>query len=399
MKTRFKFLHLVSCMALISSLFVPARAMEIPVSQTEQMIDGRQTITQVFEVSPDTDPTTLIQEEIVQNGYRYTMTSITKNTVLVKDEKEITQEHSVVVNVSDEDAARLEALLSMPAFIDYDEEGYSGKLYPVINTLSGRETGRTTYSGYKTVKQTYTYEYNDDELVPSSYNGYSLSNVSWAEGNYMDDTAIPENYIATATYRKAYSTSTVDGWEFTMSYTGDVGYEHNDTICYTLVYTGEEIIVHEPTFWEKVFGMDDSTDTNSGTQSTTQKPVSESKGHIKWGVIAGIGFIIIAIAAVCGGVFILIVYLKNNKVDVYAEDPLTGEFQKMKSIWFKTKDSSITIDTLAAPSALTFRVSLKPALATKLKGKVVTVKAGQNVKKYTIGDAGGTEYIIDISVA
>lgn len=112
MKTRSKLLSILSCVMLASSLLMTeAYALEIPVSQVEQMIDGRQTITQVFEVSPDVAPESLIQEEIIQHGYRFTMTSITKEAVLVEDEKEITQEQSIVVNVSDADKARLEALL------------------------------------------------------------------------------------------------------------------------------------------------------------------------------------------------------------------------------------------------------------------------------------------------
>ena len=221
-----------------SLLMTEAYALEIPVSQVEQMIDGRQTITQVFEVSPDVAPESLIQEEIIQHGYRFTMTSITKEAVLVEDEKEITQEQSIVVNVSDADKARLEALLSMPAFIEYDEEGYVGKLYPVVSSLSGRETGRSNHSGYNTVTKSYTFDYNDDSLVPTSNNGYALSSISWSEGEYMDDSGIPENYVATATYRKGYSYSTVDGWEYTMSYVGDVTFKRE--VRKNLV-TGEEI--------------------------------------------------------------------------------------------------------------------------------------------------------------
>lgn len=381
-----------------------AYALEIPVSQTEQMIDGRQTITQVFEVSPEVSPESLIQEEIIQHGYRFTMTSITKDTVLVEDEKEITQEHSIVVNVSDADKARLEALLSMPAFIEYDEEGYTGKLYPVVNSLSGRETGRTSHSGYNTIKRTYTFDYNDDSLVPTSDSGYSLSNISWAEGEYMDDSAIPENYVATATYKKGYSYSTVDGWEYTMSYVGDVKFEHEDTIRYTLVYTGEEIVVEEPTFWEKVFGgnnNDDATttpsDVNNPTDPTTT-PSGNKGSSFPWGTVAGIFFVIVAIGAAGFGVYMLVGVLRNNRVEVYAEDPISGEYTQLKPVWFKSKDASITIDTLAAPSAQNFRVSMKPALAAKMKGKVVTLKAGQNVVKQSIGDAGGTEYTMNIDV-
>lgn len=406
MKARSKILQLISGTMLLSLLMTHACALEIPVSQTEQMIDGRQTITQVFEVSPDVAPESLIQKEIVQHGYRFTMTSITKDAVLVEDEKEITQEYSVVVNVANEDKARLEALLSMPAFIEYDEEGYVGKLYPLVNSLTSRETGRTSHSGTKTITRTYTYEYNDDSLIPTSDSGYSLSNISWAEGGFMEDSSIPENYVATATYQKGYSYSTVDGWEYTMSYVGDVSFEHEDTVRYTLIYTGEEI--QEPTFWERIFGGDNkgaSSDESmnlTGPDGTFDVSGPSSSNHssasIPWGMIAGILLIIIALGAAGYGVYLLVNTFKNNRVEVYAEDPISGEYTQMKSVWFKPSDSSITVDTLAAPSARNYRVSLKPKLAAKLKGKVITLKAGQNVMKQSIGDASGTEYTMDIDV-
>ena len=410
MKTRSKLLSILSCVMLATSLLMTeAYALEIPVSQVEQMIDGRQTITQVFEVSPDVAPESLIQEEIIQHGYRFTMTSITKEAVLVEDEKEITQEQSVVVNVSDADKARLEALLSMPAFIEYDEEGYVGKLYPVVSSLSGRETGRTSHSGYNTVTKSYTFDYNDDSLVPTSNGGYALSNISWSEGEYMDDSGIPENYVATATYRNGYSYSTVDGWEYTMSYVGDVTFKREDTIRYTLVYTGE--VIEEPGFWESLFGgKDDSTNVGTTTANPNAGPTgtnpngppadgtSSSSHSFPWGAVAGIFFIIVAIGAAGFGIYTLVCVLRDNRIDVYAEDPVSGEYTQMKSVWFKSKDSSITIDTLAAPAAQNFRVTLKPRLAAKLKGKVVTLRAGQNMIKHSIGDAGGTEYTMSIDV-
>lgn len=401
MKTRSKLLSILSCVMLATSLLMTeAYALEIPISQVEQMIDGRQTITQVFEVSPDVDPESLVQEEIIQHGYRFTMTSITKEVMLVEDEKEITQEQSVVVNVSDADKARLEALLSMPAFIEYNEEGYVGKLYPVVSSLSGRETGRTSHSGYNTVTKSYTFDYNDDSLVPTSNGGYTLSNISWSEGEYIDDSGIPENYVATATYRKGYSYSTVDGWEYTMSYVGDVTFKREDTIRYTLVYTGE--VIEEPGFWESLFGGKKDSDsvgtTDTNTDRTATNDTNSSPHSFPWGAVAGIFFIIVAIGAAGFGVYTLVCVLRDNRIDVYAMDPLSEEYTQMKAVWFKAKDSSITIDTLAAPAAQNFRVTLKPRLAAKLKGKVVTLKAGQNMIKHSIGDAGGTEYTISIDV-
>ena len=138
----------------------------------------------------------------------------------------------------------------------------------MVSSLSGRETGRSNHSGYNTVTKSYTFDYNDDSLVPTSNNGYALSSISWSEGEYMDDSGIPENYVATATYRKGYSYSTVDGWEYTMSYVGDVTFKREDTIKYTLVYTGE--LIEEPGFWESVFGnKNNSTDVGTSDPNLT----------------------------------------------------------------------------------------------------------------------------------
>ena len=269
----------------------------------------------------------------------------------------------------------------------------------MVSSLSGRETGRSNHSGYNTVTKSYTFDYNDDSLVPTSNNGYALSSISWSEGEYMDDSGIPENYVATATYRKGYSYSTVDGWEYTMSYVGDVTFKREDTIKYTLVYTGE--LIEEPGFWESVFGnKNNSTDVGTSDPNLTA-PVdgTNSSSHsFPWGAVAGIFFIIVAIGAAGFGVYTLACVLRDNRIDVYAEDPISGEYTQMKSVWFKSKDSSITINILEAPAAQNFRVTLKPRLAAKLKGRVVTLKAGQNVIKHPIGDAGGTEYTISIDV-
>ena len=215
--------------------------------------------------------------------------------------------------------------------------------------------------------------------------------------------------MATATYRKGYSYSTVDGWEYTMSYVGDVTFKREDTIRYTLVYTGE--VIEEPGFWESLFGgKDDSTNVGTTTANPNAGPTgtnpngppadgtSSSSHSFPWGAVAGIFFIIVAIGAAGFGIYTLVCVLRDNRIDVYAEDPVSGEYTQMKSVWFKSKDSSITIDTLAAPAAQNFRVTLKPRLAAKLKGKVVTLRAGQNMIKHSIGDAGGTEYTMSIDV-
>ena len=217
---------------------VAAYALEVPVSQTEHEIDGKQTLVKVYEVSPSVDPNSLIEEDFEQNGFIYHMTSIVKDSIMVEDEVEVTQEYEVTVSISDGDKAKAKAFDSMPPYIEYDQDGYKGKLYPVPNSMEGTMTGQTPHSERKTITKTYSFDYNDDSLVPTSADGYSLSSISWADGAYLDDSSIPSSYTATATYSKTSRYTTVDGWSFVMSYTGNVEYASEDTIRYTLTYIG-----------------------------------------------------------------------------------------------------------------------------------------------------------------
>lgn len=388
----------IFCEALLLMLLMctQAFALEVPISQTEQMIDGRQTLTKVFEVPATVNPESLIEENLAQNGYLYTMTSIVKDAVSVKDEKEITKEQSITVNVSNEDSARLEALKSMPAFIEYNEAGYIGKLYPVISSLSGEELGRTRHSGSRTMKKSYTYDQNDDSLVPKSSDGYSLSSITWSDGNYSDSSAIPDNYIATATYSKPYSYSTVTGWVFKMSYVGDVSYEHEDVVRYTLTYTGSEI--KQPGFVARLFGakpIDYNTANSQVSNIGTQTPGNGVSG---FRVFFGLIFAVIALYTAAYIGWSIFKFIKNNRVAILARDEVSGEYVQLKSVWFKIKESVVNIDTLAMPSSQHFRIILTAALAEELKGKVITVKAGQQIFKHMIGDSGGADYSIDVAL-
>lgn len=241
-KAAAKTARLAAVLALTLMMSTQVFALEVPVSQTEQMVNGQQTLVKVFEVSPETDPETLIEQGLEQNGHSYSMTSIVKDVVNEEDDKEITQEQTLTINTSKEDTARVEALKSMPAFIEYNEDGYTGKLYPLVNTLELEETGRTSHSGSNKVTRTYTTAYNDDNEIPASItvsgSTYTRSSISWADGEYLDDSTIPANYVATVTFSKPYSYTTVDGYNAKMTYTGTVQKEINDIVRYTVTYLG-----------------------------------------------------------------------------------------------------------------------------------------------------------------
>lgn len=385
---------------------VVAYALEVPVAQTEHEIDGKQTLVKVYEVDPSVDPNSLIEADFEQNGFIYHMTSIVKDAIIVENEVEITQEYEMTVSVSDEDKAKAKAFENMPPYIEYDQDGYKGKLYPVPNSLVGNITGQTPHSERKTITKTYSFDYNDDSLVPKSSGDYSLSSIKWSDGTYLSDTSIPSSYIATATYSKTSYYTTVDGWSFTMTYTGNVEYASEDTIRYTLTYIGtipepepEPEPDPEPTFWEKVFGKNDNSSLNEDGATLNENRSAKKPGGLSAAkvILGGICLLAaIAAAGFCG--FLAFKFVKDNRVDIYGRDEMSGEYKKMKSVWFKPNKGEISFDASESPSTMHYRVVLKPGLAERMKGKVITIRAGQQMFKQTVGSTAGTDYVTEVNL-
>jgi hypothetical protein len=384
----------VLCVLTAFSITVHAFAFEIPIEQREQVIDGRQTLTKVYEVSADVNPKSLIEEDFPQHGYLYTMTSITKEVSIATDTKTVTQEHSITSNVSKEEAAREAALMEMPAYLEYDQDGYVGKLYPVPSTLSGEEAGRKNGSGQKTITKTYTFNHNDDGLVPKQVDGHNLVSLSWKEGTYNEDSALSGVYTATATYSKSYSYSTVTGWIHTMEYVGEVEYERAEKIRYTIIYTGTLIQEDKVGLFERLFGSNPSEKTESPNVGGEERSGSAEIGRV---VIGGI-CVLFAIGAMGAILYLSIRMLKSRQVVIYARDEISGAYSQIKRMGFNSKKCAVAFNPALAPQSRHFRISFNPILSEELKGKIVTVQAGTHVSKSQIGDAGGMDYIIDLNL-
>lgn len=232
------------CCALTTLMFSStlAFAAEVPVSQTEQNVDGKQILTKVFEVEPDVDPETLKEEGLEQNGFVYSLSSFTKEVYEIENRKEAVREQTLELKSLKEEDAYIEALKVLPQTLEYSEDGYEGTLYLQTGTIEVAETGRTTHTGTNKITKNYTVEYNDDDLIPTtaaqSGTTYNLASISWAEGSYSEDATLPDNYVATATYTKGYSYSTVDGYTTTASYRGTVEATENTRVRYTAEYIG-----------------------------------------------------------------------------------------------------------------------------------------------------------------
>lgn len=221
------------------------RTSAVPVSQTENDINGRHILTKIFEVNPGTDPETLKEDGMEVGGYRYELISITKETDNFEDTQTVSVPQSLALSAKSSDAAYREAVANFAPSIEYDQDGYIGELYLDNSSIEVSETGRQSHKGSDGITKTYTMAYNDDSQIPSTVtqNGktYSRSSISWSDGEYGADGVMPENYVATVRYTRSYTYSTVDGYQATANYAGEVMYKNASIIRYKVEYLGTPI--------------------------------------------------------------------------------------------------------------------------------------------------------------
>lgn len=247
--------RLIACLSLVLALGVfafasetapPDAVMMVPVEQTEQVIDGRQTLTKVFEVGPNVDPEALKEDGLELNGFRYSLTSFTKEAFEKEITKQVSKDQEATLSSKSADAAKAEAFTAMPDTIEYDEDGFTGILIRDSSSVTVSESGRSKKSGTSTKTKTYEFAYNDDSLIPNtiSVDGktYTMSSRTWSEGAFGENSTIPNSYIATVTYSRGWTTSVVNGYTATATYGGEVTKRETTMIRYRAVYTGESIV-------------------------------------------------------------------------------------------------------------------------------------------------------------
>ena len=220
-----------------------AVAIEVPISSETANINGKQILTEVYNVSSEVDPEDLIKSDFSSQSFVYTFESITKDESKIESVKNVEQE--VTIPVESKNLNNNLSLLN--AYINYnDEEGYEGNLYLLPDTV------KITTDGYayknSTVSDTKTYtglEYNDPTLIPQTVqkNGYtlSISSIDWNEESMVQDGTIPSTFSAIVTYTKTVSSRYATGYTMTAKYKGDVSKTSIENIKYTVNYVGSEI--------------------------------------------------------------------------------------------------------------------------------------------------------------
>lgn len=380
-------------------------AMDVPISQTEAEINGEQILTQIYEVSIETRPETLIKENLEQNGFSYELISITKDEGTEVPQKEVTDTVEIPLKATKEAAAREEAIQSMKASIEWEQDGFKGILYVDPSTLELAPVNERTVKGTKSIQKSYTNEYNDDAIIPQSISegGYTWNYTahSWTEVLDPEGGSVPVGYQATVIYQRGTSSRTNDGYTASVEYSGIVSYGEPDTVTYTLVYKGYPIVVKEPSLLDRIFGISEPTvtvDKAPKTQGTGGE--GGSNGQISVAVIGGrLLLLVLGIACVLLVCLIAIKLAKrflNSFVTIYSRDEHSGEDTKIQRMFLRDKKPEINIDYLRAPESRHFLVVLKSKKADKLLGKQVTISIGKKIVKHIVAQSYGVDYKITV---
>lgn len=203
----------------------------------------KRVIEQIYELNHDQEPSDKICEDFVQDGYFYTLESITKNTDFTVDKKE--HRETVTVESKSKNIGDIMPLLAKTKAVT-TADGYNGTLNLDESRITVEAKGYK--SGSKTIQASRTYPnmLNADlAYIPKSIteNGteLELADVNWQKDlTYNpDDYAIGERYLAEALYQGTKKYSYVTGYTVTAEYMGEVTKETAQKDVYTLTFVGK----------------------------------------------------------------------------------------------------------------------------------------------------------------
>lgn len=350
---------LALCLLLAMSLTVSAFAAQVPDSLVAENLNGQQRLVKTYTLSQEVDPDELKEEDFSYDGYLYTWAYTTKVEHPYLESKTVTE--TVTVNTAKNDLAQILAELSpsMP----YEKDGFSGELALDHTTLSTEASGYTTkYSKTTETKVIGNLDRNDMSYVPATTvkNGktLTLANVEWQVTGtaLVGEALVPAQYQAVATYSASSSYQAATGYVTTAEYHGTVTSEGVDSITYTVVYTGSEIVPVKTHIWDN-------------------------------GSLAA-PLLIIAAVLLCAGIAAaaLILLRRRKNVYVYVPDSKPREYRLIAKFRVEPDSEVPAIDAgaLTLNPGDTVAVEVKKSLARHLAGREFTVSFPQSDHTYTI---------------
>ncbi len=241
MKKAYKIGFIAAALALC---FQPAAYAAEPLKSYMEIKDGRHLFIKTYEAAPDEDPSGLKEEPFGLDGFSYSFLDMEKDEI-ISEEKRMETQTKTTESQNNDVSAILEQL---PLSIDYDKDGFAGKLLLDSDSVSTEVKGYTT--------QTYTVRdsimlrgvsNNDISLVPKTTvkNGVTLklTGVDWSVGTSapVDYDSVPMSYNGVASYSGSYTRKIPTGYVTTAEYRGEVINRTVGSVVYTVTYIGEKM--------------------------------------------------------------------------------------------------------------------------------------------------------------
>ena len=358
--------RLALCAALALSLTATGFASAVPENLVVENLNGQQRITKTYVLPPDTDPEILKEPPFDYDGFTYTWAFTTKEEHTFLETKPVTE--TVTVETAKKDLNTI--LEQLAPTIPYDDGEYTGELALDHTTLSTVAAGYTTQRGSVTATKTIgPLDRNDMSYIPATTtkNGRTLSlvNVDWQVigTDLVGEVLAPSSYQAIATYSASTSYQVATGYVSTAEYKGTVTASGVDTITYTVVYVGTEIVPETP-------------------QPT--EPVKQG-GPLFGGNMAAIGgtlLMIVLLAALAGGGAYL--YLHRKNVYIYVPGDRPRDYRLIAKYRVEPQRPEVDITGLDPYPESIVAVEIKRPLAKKLLGQTFTVHHRAADYAYTV---------------
>lgn len=359
--------HLALSVLLVLSLMITALAAEVPVNLVVENLNGQQRIVKTYELPPGIDPETLKEPSFEYDGFTYTWAYTTKDEHTFLETKDVTETVTVETGKKDLDTVLEQLKPSIP----YDDGEFSGELALDHTTITTEAAGYATKSGRVTATKTIgPLDRNDMSYVPATTvkdgRTLTLANVEWQVigTDLVGDVLAPSSYQAIATYSASTSYQVATGYVSTAEYKGTVTASGVDTITYTVVYVGTEIVPEAP-------------------QPT--EPVKHQGGPLFGGnaaAIIGPLFIILLLAALAGGGAYL--YLHRKNVYIYVPGDRPRDYRLIAKYRVEPQRPEVDITGLDPYPESIVAVEIKRPLAKKLLGQTFTIHHRAADYAYTV---------------
>ena len=359
------FRHLALLALLALSLITGAMAAEVPVKLVTENLNGQQRIVKTYELPPGTDPEALKEPSFEYDGFLYTWAYTTKDEHTFLETKDVTETVTVETGKKDLNAVLEQLAPSIP----YDDGEFSGELALDHTTITTEAAGYATRSGKVTATKTIgPLDRNDMSYVPATTvkdgRTLTLSNVEWQVigTDLVGDVLAPSSYQAVATYSASTSYQVATGYVTAAQYKGTVTASGVDSITYTVVYTGTEIVPEPPQPTEPV---------KQGGPLFGVNPA----------VIGGI-VLLMLLAALAGLGMYLFLHRKN--VYIYVPGGKPRDYKLIAKFRVEPQRPEVDITSLDPYPEGIIAVEIKRSLAKRLLGQTFTVHHRVSDYAYTV---------------